>query len=1302
MKTSGTSGRSVVFRVCLLLGFASACTRLFGDRENTLAPLEQGRLPNAGVPDPLLPEEMAAVVCSPGESRCDGALLQACANDGGSWLTLERCPGAALCQPSPPQCLDATCGPEEMSCDGAVLLLCNQERTGWQVFDTCASAAHCNADERQCTDGPCTPGDRRCNRNASQIPVIDRCRDDQSDWDTLSECSTRELCEQTLTGSGGGLELSSDGTLGVAAPIDESTVVTCNAAACTGGEVRCNGAQLESCNPGRTGWALAEQCGSPALCESSLTSNDAAGNPRCLVATCTPGAHQCTEVGALQVCNEERTGFRTISTCIGPAFCNSVLADQGGNGCTSAPCEAGAMQCNGAQVQRCLDDRTGFENVGVACETAALCNDDDPLNAFCAEPACRRGELSAEEFECQAASLQRCNEEFTGYAEIGTCATPALCDASRRFEGCAPPVCAPGQHTCNGTFLARCNEDRTGFEDVENCGSAGQCDANAGSCADPCEPGSVRCNTQTGDLEECQDRLTGWQVSGDCLTLQLCDAGNRRCNPPVCTPGQRRCSTAGQAPIVEQCAPGRDRFETVRTCGAGQLCDAQNLECDNCQANSVSCQGDTLLTCDARGQNQTRQTCGRGLCDAGQRRCRACGPLGSARCADRQLFVCAQGQQAEFERSEFCETDELCDQTLGNCGSGQGGQNCQCNAGSCRPNQLQCSNGNLQRCNEGLTAFASTGVTCNPARLCNAQTGDCDACVPNEFSCGANNNLRQCSGDGRSFARQNLGAVCEGNNLVRCVNGQVQRDTCGNGLCNAAASRCNQCQGNGFLRCDGGTAVSCGGGLETRSNCNNLGCNAQRGCNQCNFSGSRCTGNTLETCNNGVLQTQACNSGCNGQRAQCNQCIVGTTLCLNQNQEQSCPDGLTTTVNCTDGCVSGQCADCREDECANGNQSRRDCNNGQLGPQVNCGAGEVCQGAGQCTFRCTPNQARCNGQTPQRCNGAGTAFDNIAACNGTAAAICQNGSVVTDTCTAGEACQGGRCVFSCTPNQTRCNGQTPQRCNGAGTAFDNIAACNGTAAAICQNGSVVTDTCTGGESCQGGRCLFCTPNQTRCDGQTPQRCNGAGTAFDRILACNGTAAAICQNGTLVTDTCAADETCQGGQCLFTCNPNETRCIGTTPQRCDGAGAAFDTLPACSGNVAALCQNGSVVTDTCLGGEVCQAGRCVFRCTPNSFISCTGSTLTTCNAAGTAPVSSPCNLGQSCGAGTSGCVGGIAIGGNPDGQLCVPNSVVCDGTAAVFTCAPDGLSRNRRPCAAGQSCVNQFTGAVCSNFVIVRP
>jgi hypothetical protein len=1117
----------------LLFSVGVACTQLFGGEQNTLAPVEAAKPPTIAMPA-LQPVAGRTEVCAAGQMRCDGALLQACADDRSGWVTAQHCAAAALCQEAPAACLAATCSADEMTCSGAVLQKCNADRTGWDLFATCLSPAHCNADLRQCMTEPCNAGDRRCDRSElDQSPVLEVCRDDRTDWGPLDACVTRELCDQTLSGGapGGGLVLGSDGMVQIQAPAGPGAVLTCNLPACAVGEVRCEGSQLEFCSEGRTGWTVAEECASPALCAGSLTNLGPGGEPVCLAPACAPNQHQCAEGGVLQVCSEDRTGFRVIQTCIGPPFCNAVLADQGQEGCRDAPCVAGEMQCNGAQIQVCRQDRTALDDTGALCESPALCNADDPTNAFCEDPACRRGATSGSEFRCEGAQLERCNEALSGYDTVQTCATPALCDASQRLTGCRPPACQPGQHACNADgFLQTCNADQTGFENTENCGSPGQCDANAGRCSDPCEPGTVRCNEQSGDLEECRDLLTGWQTIADCVSLPLCDAANRRCRPPLqeCPAGtpRRFCdrdAATGNAQI-KQCSPGRDRLDVI-TCRAGQICDAQNNQCDICTPNSVTCDGDTLVRCDPTGQAQNRQqpACGPGLCSADKGRCLVCNPLNSARCSGLQLRVCTQGDGGnEFERSENCDTAELCAQTLNGCGSGLNGQSCQCNDGVCAPGQLRCQNGRIERCNAGLTAF-ETLQTC--ANGCNPGSTVCNECSTGQCT---NNQFIACNNGRRAPAITcDDSKPCTANN---CTQNGCQFPADNNARC-ADANLCNgteTCQGG---ECRAGTLNSCSDtnpcNIDSPNNCNpqNGSCAHPPGPDS-----TVCQNNQLQRCVNGQQTTDNCNGlGCNPATNSCNQCQNNATRCASNNTAtQRCVNGQfqAATTPCpapADACKISTC-----------NPQSGTCGNANAPRGTQC-AGGTCDGAGNCQI-CTPGApgACVNNGFPMVCNANGTGFilqENL--CEGNNRIRCNGTARLSEPCGVAERCVdlGTFASCACTDGTTRCSNGQPQQCiNGA---FSALGFCVNAVANVCNGDNVVPTPCPGaGNPCGGATC------------------NGTGSACTNVdrsgAACNapGLGAGTCEaNGACCTPleqcrtNCATSADCGGlpctnGVCVF--------------------------------------------------------------------------------------------------------------------------------------------------------------------------
>jgi len=1077
--------------VGLVLGWGVACTQLFGDeRQNTLAPVARPNLPGTALPQPGQPGVIA--VCDAGVVRCEGALLQVCADDGSSWVTTQRCAAAALCQANPATCLAATCSTEEMTCSGSVLQKCNAERTGWDLFATCLSPAHCNAGQRQCLPEPCTPGERRCDRSETdQSPVLEVCRDDRQDWGALDACVTRELCDQTLTSGGAAAPVPSpEGMVQVQLPGTPAAVVSCLAPACAVGEVRCEGARLEFCSEGRTGWNVAEECASAALCEASRASAGLTGTPQCLPPVCGVGQHQCTATGVLQVCSDDRTGFVDQEACIGPPFCNAVLADQGEAGCRDAPCEAGVMQCNGAQIQVCRDDRTALDDTGAPCESAALCNADDPTNAFCDDPVCRRGATSGNEFRCDGAQLQRCNESLTVYDTLQTCVTPELCDASQRANGCKTPACQPGQHACSGGFLQTCNAGQTAFENTENCGSQAQCDANAGRCADPCEIGSQRCNATTGDLEQCNDLLTGWQPIADCPNVQLCDLQNGRCD--ICFGGQfscadnqlRQCAADGgtfsRQNIPPECAPLPNNAGVgVRGCQNNAVvvtpCQfgCANGVCFQCQPNTSQCiNGNQIRRCNADGTFGATTSCVDGnQCDGAE----TCNPQTNACTTAGTALNCNDGNR--------CTNDS--------CNTNPGGG---CVFAAVANNQQCAANALLQRCVNGQPADVQ----------CNAQLG----CLANQCAtCGQN--------------------TCENGQRRVCTNGQL-----GAGQ-NCAQGQVCQGAGNCVFNC---AQLTCADG----NPCTDDGCNAQQGCVFTNDNTNNCSDNNACT-GNEVCQNGACSNppnltdgtGCGGT----NICLGGqcrapvctpnvTTQCLN-GVPQRCNATGTAFVNTQPTCDDDD--DCTRDVCDAQNAT--------------CTHNPITTGACAPTPPpfCTANvTTRCTNGALEICNGSGTAFQQanplssslgICNANNTQGTRCVGNTVTPFPCQSGEACLNGFCestgAATCTVGEIRCTAGTPAICIAGGRAFQSPAFCVDGVRHGCQaNGNP-----TAPQPCpdDGNECTIedCATN-TAPTCRSVQRNTGACTRT------NGTAGECsvgqCIRRCSATNPCLGTETCQNGIC----------------------------------------------------------------------------------------------------------------------------------------------------------------------------
>lgn len=1159
----------IVGLVLMVTGFAASCSQMLGDFEvvgtdelvNVDPNLPSGDAGSQGPP----PVER---ICEEGLTRCEGELLQLCTDGGTAWVTLEVCGSPALCQASGLStvsgCADPECAKDEMSCDGATLRLCNADRNGWDVFDTCETAGHCNAGNRKCDPAPCAVGERRCN-----VGQLERCRDDQLDWELLDSCATNELCLATIEQAREVALANDTGELAAAEAAGEAIVFdvsACMPPQCVTGEVNCDGAQLLICNEGRTAFESLELCATSVLCDATLTYVGLGGRPRCRQPVCGVGEHQCTPNGILQVCTEGREGYTTIETCIGPPFCNAVAADNGLPGCEDAPCEAGETQCNGAQRQRCLDDRTGFEPLGAPCETRDLCNDEQPNNAICEPPVCQRGQFSGTEFRCVGATLQRCNDQHTGYDVLNTCASAGLCNAALGFNGCVAPVCSPGQTRCNGDFLQICNGQRTGFDNVERC-AAGTCDSTAGRCADPCVVGSARCNAQ-GELEECRDRLIGREITARCGSPQLCDAATRSCRQPPagCTAdGVRRCRVQGADTILEVCSDGRSRFTPLDTCGPGEFCDINNQRCDVCdQRSQATCQGNNLVTCAADGQSQVVTPCAQG-CESvpnGPDRCRNC-VVGSATCEGRQLVVCEQGAAGEVLDRDNCETPGLCQAALADCNPASG-EPCQCQDSVCDPTDLRCNGRQPERCNANQTGFEPNGPSCT-ATLCDPETASCDLCLSGDKRCAANGTMEGCSTDGSRFEpilRPGTALCLSPTGPAQtCPNGAgpVTTTACASGICLDGVG-CVECDANRFTP----ECVSNGSGGFGRTQC---------------VAGEEVT----VPCSNqsGACFVTTCDdrNGC-GVRPRCNTpelpvCIDGTCV------------ECATSGDCSGGevCVNNSCVQCAADQCSNGLLRR--CASGALSAPTACPFPSVCNAQGtacracDAALDCSPPDA-C---TPARCGA--------------------NGCVTASSCTGGQICDNtsGRCITPVRCGDGTCSADEstrdcPQDCG----TFCGDGACNSSGR---NNGAETTANCpvdcgsecgdgvaNGNEECDeldlGGEppcganetgTISCTPNceivrvctpVLRCgDGivSAGEDCDGQqgvpATCGNRQLGrpvCNPTTCTLDRSGCV--DSCGNGQVDPGEQCdgaagVPTCGNNqvgEVRCVDCTIDR-SGCSAA---------------------------------------------------------------------------------------------------------------------------------------------------
>lgn len=124
---------------------------------------------------------------------------------------------------------------------------------------------------------------------------------------------------------------------------------------CQEGDWRCMGATLERCTAGV--WAQSEVCETSALCSSSAGA--------CEEPVCAPGVHSC-DGQRLLTCNAGRDGWAMKENCKQGFVCDAANA-------RCAVCIAGSMACQGADLLRCTEDGQKMEVIQT-CATGQICD----------------------------------------------------------------------------------------------------------------------------------------------------------------------------------------------------------------------------------------------------------------------------------------------------------------------------------------------------------------------------------------------------------------------------------------------------------------------------------------------------------------------------------------------------------------------------------------------------------------------------------------------------------------------------------------------------------------------------------------------------------------------------------------------------------------------------------------------------------------------------------------------------------------------------------------------------------------
>jgi hypothetical protein len=807
----------------------------------------------------------------------------------------------------------------------------------------------------------------------------------------------------------------------------------------------CNSEQLRcnSCTPNTT------ECSADVVrvCDENgvitSESNCSTSNQVCFMGACV----DCNPGTVECRINTDMTG--TIVTCdMDGNIVDSLLCPYACDSKAAAcfDCFAGMTHCIGPDLVDCALDGTITSQTSClyGCNTStSACNACTPDPGF-ADPMMRSP-------ECQGDDLVQCDG---GGSVVST--TP--CTAF----GCNTTVDPDACNTCDPdpSILAQCIDADT----LVTCSTGGQivtttecapsvCDAALGQCG-TCTPNTDFC-TGLGDVAHCD-------AAGMATITTVCPfgcntvTGTPACN--ICTPNTVEC----QGDQLVDCDASGGVVESATDCSAfGCQTGTTPNQCNECNPGTVECQGAAVVTCNALGAVTGTTPCPYGCNGAptppAPDVCYACTP-GVNECQGNTYVTCSAA--GTIVTSTSCGT-------LTN----------QCNTGTCT-----------------MTGCAATpvadGTTCNDGLFCSVM----DACTAG--SCGGS--ARDCS-DGNVCTADSCDEgvdLCINNAAV--LNGSVCDDgayctvgeTCTSGVCGGAMARncadtnvctvdscsevmdtCvhdapaangNTCDDGLYCTnpdsCSGGT---CGGGARNCSDAN--ACTAD----SCDETANVCVNNPTPlngtACNDGLYCTDpdVCTAGsCGGGARLCadvNPCTIDSCdetgdICVHNAtgaNGMACDDGLFCTLGTT--CTSGTCGGGMPNACSDGNQCTSDtCNEGtDLCTHANLPNGTVCDDGAFCTVSETCQTGTCMGGTPRNCND--TLLCNTDSCD-----------EISDVCAhpcigMTQFCSTGSNLVTCTGSGPTCGevniacgfscNMTRSECNACDPADANV--CTGSTAIIC-------------------------------------------------------------------------------------------------------------------------------------------------------------------------------------------------------------------------------------------------------------
>jgi hypothetical protein len=729
-------------------------------------------------------EQTCTGPCMLGELQCNGNILQRCTADQ-LWEDDATCVNASLCQVTEDPltgvfsggCVEPTCPmPGQVSCEGAVRRHCNTDQTVWDPIETCLSEALCNENDDRCDTPGCEPADAlRCNPlNPSELQ---RCPPTLLSWESVTICAETEACNTDVNGppcinqcpdpprrcSDVAHETCS-GVTGLPVWTGQATCQTadlCNCGlsvpnTCAGGmaidgvcglpvcganlgSTRCDGSRLQTCAPGRNGWATAyQECGSAAMCVPGTPAQVFFDGGFC--AACSVASERQCNGNSVRTCSADRRTWLSSTACPGTCI-NSGTNDY------CAECTPGTTRCSNGDVQVC-----GANSLwGAVTDCGAFTCVDSGTADYC--PVCVPGSA-----RCQNnGDLQTCgsNQLWGPNTDCGS----FPCIDSGTADYCA--VCTAGATRCMGGDVQTCGSNQL-WGTVSDCGTFMCIDNGTADYCAVCAPGDTRC--MGGDVQTCGSNQL-WGTVSDCGTFMCIDNGTADyC--AVCTPGDTRCSS-----------------DNLQTCGSNSLwgaaADCGTLGCVDLAGNADYCA--VCTPADTRCSGEDLQTCGTNELWGAAADCGALGCVDLAGNAD-YCAVCTPGDtRCSGEDLQTCGTNELWG-AAADCGA----LGCVDLAGNadycavCTPADTRCSGEDLQMC--GTNELWGTATDCGTFMCAGTQPNAyCPVCTPGATRC-SGEDLQTCGTTGLWGAAADCGTP-------GCVDNTGEADYCAE--CTLGATLCS-------------------------------------------------------------------------------------------------------------------------------------------------------------------------------------------------------------------------------------------------------------------------------------------------------------------------------------------------------------------------------------------------------------------------------------------------------------------------------------------------------------------------------